>query len=180
MAVGRRDTSNTTVNPEEQEEEEEQLEEQENAHTVTRPAIRRLNAGRSIQRRLLIGSRRRPGRWPGLHWMERQLSLASLIPSPWKQSRRKKSNQDKEGRKTRQIQETWIIDQLNKEEVSLVTFHLMFPIREKYSYWHLDGKTNEDVIREEEIQIIRDWRSMDNVGPREVRRTGYGFGLEDI
>ena len=101
--------------------------------------------------------------------------------------------QDEEGRQARQIQETWIIDQLNKEEVSLVTFHLMFPIREKYSYWHLDGKTdedviqeeedgktNEDAIREEDIQIIRDWRSLDNGGPREVQRTNYGFGLEDI
>ena len=73
MAVGRRDISNATVNPEELEEEEEQREEQESAHTVTIPAIRRLNAGRSIQRRRLIGSKRRPGRWLGLHWMERQL-----------------------------------------------------------------------------------------------------------
>ena len=56
----------------------------------------------------------------------------------------------------------------------------MFPLRKKYSYWHLDNKTNEDVIREEEIQIICDWRSLDNGGPGEVHRTDYGFRLEDI
>ena len=36
------------------------------------------------------------------------------------------------------------------------------------------------MIREEDIQIIRDWRSLDNGGPREVLRTDYGLGLEDI
>ena len=56
----------------------------------------------------------------------------------------------------------------------------MFPLRKKYSYWHLDSKSDSDIIREEDIQIIRDWRSLDNGGPRDVNRTNYGFGLEDI
>ena len=56
----------------------------------------------------------------------------------------------------------------------------MFLLRDKYSYWHLDQKTNGNIIREEDIQIIRDWRSLDNSGPGKVLRTNYGFGLEDI
>ena len=61
MDVGRRATSNATVDqPVAELEEEEQLEDLANAHTVTRPAIKRLSAGRSIQRRLPNSSRRRP------------------------------------------------------------------------------------------------------------------------
>ena len=45
-----------------------------------------------------------------------------------------------------------------------------FLLRNKYLYWHRDLKTDEDIIREEDIQIIRDWRSLGN----------GGFGLEDI
>ena len=89
MGVARRAISKGIVNPEEPEEAE--LENPESVRIATNPAIRRLIAGRSIQKRPLSGSNRRTRRWQGLFWMERQLSLASLIPSPWKQSRRKKS-----------------------------------------------------------------------------------------
>ena len=81
----------------------------------------------------------------------------------------------------KQIQEAWINDQLNKEEVSLATFHvIMFPLRKKFSFWHLDSKSDSDIIREEDIQIIRDWRSLDKRGPGEVHRIDYGFHILSI
>ena len=55
----------------------------------------------------------------------------------------------------------------------------MFPLRNKYPYWYQGLKTDEDIIREEDVQIIRDWRSLDGSGPGEVLRTNYGLGLED-
>ena len=92
MAAARRATSNATadqlatrkLDP---------LEEPEDAPTVISRAIKSPNAGRSIQKRLPIGSRRRPktGKLQELQSMERLLLLVSLIPSPWKQSRRMKS-----------------------------------------------------------------------------------------
>ena len=66
MAVERRATSKGTASPEEQEEEAElENPHSESAPTVISPAIRRLIAGRSIQRRLPIGSNRRTKRWQG-------------------------------------------------------------------------------------------------------------------
>ena len=56
----------------------------------------------------------------------------------------------------------------------------MFPLSNKYPYWYRDTKPDEDIIREEDIQIIQDWRSLDNGGPGKVLRTNYGFVLEDI
>ena len=53
-------------------------------------------------------------------------------------------------------------------------------MREKYANWHLDTKTNEDIIQEEDIQILQGWRSLVGNAPGEVKRTGYGFGIEDI
>ena len=88
--------------------------------------------------------------------------------------------EDEEGRQIKHDQEVWINVHLNREGVSLATFHEMFPLRKKYPYWHWDLKTDEDIIREEDVQITRDWRSLDNSGPSEVLRTNYGFGLEDI
>ena len=53
-------------------------------------------------------------------------------------------------------------------------------MREEYAKWHLDTKTDKDIIREEDIQILRDWRSLVGNAPGEVNRTDYGFGMEDI
>jgi hypothetical protein len=75
----------------------------------------------------------------------------------------------------------WIKQQITKEGCkTLEDFHGLFPVREKYAKWHLDTKTNEDIIREEDIQILRDWRSLVGNAIGEVNRTGYGFGIEDI
>ena len=74
----------------------------------------------------------------------------------------------------------WTNVHLNRESVSLATFHEMFPLRKKYPYWHQDLKTDGDIIREEDIQIIRNWRSLDNGRPGKMLRTNYGFGLENI
>ena len=54
----------------------------------------------------------------------------------------------------------------------------MFPLRASYPNWHQDLKSDEDLIREEDIQIIQKWRSLDNSGPSEVLCTNYSFGLE--
>ena len=59
--------------------------------------------------------------------------------------------QDEEGKQAKHDQEAWINKQLNKEEVSLATFHEMFPLRKKYPYWHQDLKTDGDIIMEEDI-----------------------------
>ena len=44
----------------------------------------------------------------------------------------------------------------------------------------MDIKSDEDIIREEDIQILCDWRSLTGNAPGEVQQTDYGFGLEDI
>ena len=73
------------------------------------------------------------------------------------------------------------MQQITKEGCkSLAAFHDMFPVREEYAKWHLDTKSNQDIIREEDIQILRDWRSLVGNAPGEGKRTDYGFGLEDI
>ena len=61
MAVERRATSKGTASPEERVEEAD-LENPESVHIATNPAIRRLIAGRSIQRRLPNESNRRTRR----------------------------------------------------------------------------------------------------------------------
>ena len=91
-----------------------------------------------------------------------------------------KTYQDEEDRQVKHDQEVCINVHLSKEGVSLATFHEIFSLRNKHPYWHRDTKTDEDIIREEDIQIIRNWRSLDNTGPGKVLRTNYGFGLEDI
>ena len=92
----------------------------------------------------------------------------------------RKTYQDEEGRQIKSHQEVWITKPLNQEGVSLAMFHEMFPLRNKYPYWYQDLKTDEDIIREKDIQIIRNWRSLNNSGPGQVLRTDYGFGLENI
>ena len=47
-------------------------------------------------------------------------------------------------------------------------FHGLFPLRKKYTNWYLDTKSDEDINREEDIQILRDWRLLAGAAPREV------------
>ena len=89
-----------------------------------------------------------------------------------------KTYRTKIGQDLKAKQELWIQKKLKKEGFTLVMFHKCFPVREKYAYWHEDTKEDEDIIRKEDVQIIRDWTT--DVGPRVVDRTDYGLGLEDV
>jgi hypothetical protein len=44
----------------------------------------------------------------------------------------------------------------------------------------LDTKSDEDIIREEDIQIRRDWISLNGTAPGEVHQTDYRLRIEDI
>ena len=58
--------------------------------------------------------------------------------------------QDEPGLQSRLEQELWIKVQLRREGRTLATF----PLRFSYPNWHRDLKSDEDLIREEDIQII--------------------------
>ena len=85
---------------------------------------------------------------------------------------------DELGIQSKLEQELWIAVQLKKEDLTLATFHETFPLRTKYPDWHRELKLDKDIIRKEDIQIIRHWRSLGNSGPGEVLQTNIGFGLE--
>ena len=76
--------------------------------------------------------------------------------------------QDEPGIQSRLEQEIWIKVHLRREGHTLATFHEMFSLRAKYPNWHRDLKSDEDLIREEDIQIIQNWRCLDYSGPGEV------------
>ena len=69
---------------------------------------------------------------------------------------------------SKQEQEIWIEIHLKKEGLMLTIFHEMFSLRTKYLDWHQDLKSDEDIIREEDIQIIQSWRSLGKNGSGEV------------
>ena len=62
--------------------------------------------------------------------LEIDWNLAELIPEF------RQTYKDEDGRQSKQEQEVGINVHRNKEGVSLATFHEMFPLRNKYPYWH--------------------------------------------
>ena len=56
----------------------------------------------------------------------------------------------------------------------------LIPLRKRYADRYLDTKSYEGIIREEDIQILCNWRSLTGIAPGEVHQTDYRFGLENI
>jgi hypothetical protein len=85
---------------------------------------------------------------------------------------------DKVGKQIKQEQELWIQQHLKREGCkTLDAFHAIFPLRRKCPTCHLDAKSNVDIVREVDIQIIGDWRCLATTGPGELFRTNNGFRL---